>query len=67
MRCKLRPTMHFKMRQIERGFSDEEILRSIYEGKRETDEEGKTHGRFGPCRVIFKERPCNIILITVTT
>jgi len=67
MACKLRPTIHFKMRQIERGFSDEEVRRAINEGQRQVDADGKTHGRYGGCRVVYKERPCNFVLITVTT
>ncbi len=63
--CKLRPRIHFKQRQIERGVSDEEVRRAVFQGERWTNSDGKVHGRCGVWEVVFIEAPCNIILITV--
>ena len=65
MQCQLRPRLHFKERQIERGISEDEIRKAVFRGERWTNSEGKVHGRWGVWEVVFREMPCNIVLITV--
>lgn len=65
MTCELRPRPHFKNRQIERGVSEEEVRKAVFEGQRWTNSEGKVHGRWGIWEIVFREVPCRRILITV--
>ena len=65
MPCQLRPRIHFKQRQFERGVSEEEVRRAVFEGGRWTNSDGKVHGRCGIWEVVFREVPCTVILITV--
>jgi len=65
MACALRPTYHFKQRQIERGVTDQEVREAANTRERWRNSEGKFHGRSGVWELVYFERPCNVILITV--
>ena len=65
MTCSLHPKYHFKQQQLERGVSTEEVRKAVFQGQRTRDGDGKVHGAWGVWEVVFREQPCNIVLITV--
>lgn len=58
MTCEFRPSQHFKERQIERGVSEKEVRKC-------KGLDGNIHAIYGRWKIIYKECPCNFILITV--
>lgn len=65
MTCAFRPRKHFKEMQIERGVSEKEVRNAINKGSKFKGSDGNIHAVYGKWKIIYKERPCNFILITV--
>jgi len=70
LKCKIKYTKHMWESIEDRGFSPAEVRNTITLGsKRQQIDvltgEVKTVARHGVCEVVYKQKPCRVILITV--
>ena len=69
-RCHIRPSGHAKDKMIAWGIEKERVIECILKGAKRIEKDAlsgdKIVSRYKQFEVVYKQRPCNYFIITVT-